>query len=99
MDCCTYLEYSLSAMVFIHLFTCHTAWMHVHLHLKDHICDICEKKFSENSDMNNHKKIVHLEVKDHICDVCKMAFSGKGNLNKHKERFHHGNSMSSPALP
>ncbi|XP_037796292.1 zinc finger protein 354A-like [Penaeus monodon] len=47
-------------------------------------CEVCEKKFTLQSNLIIHKR-VHTKEKPYVCEVCRKAFSEKGNLLKHIE--------------
>ena len=49
-----------------------------HTGKKDFQCNVCEKKFSQKSDLERHM-LTHTKVKPHECDVCKKKFSLKEN--------------------
>ncbi|MBT6468562.1 MAG: hypothetical protein HOK63_02775, partial [Thaumarchaeota archaeon] len=38
-------------------------------------CDICEKKFSKQDELMNHKEIVHGKDLQYDCKECKKYFS------------------------
>ena len=42
--------------------------------LKSHQCQICQKTFRRNGDLNQHKDIVHLGLTPHQCQVCQKSF-------------------------
>ena len=56
--------------------------MLVHTGIKEHQCEVCEKKFSRKSNLNVHI-LTHTKVKAHECDICKKKFNLKGDLVSH----------------
>ena len=56
--------------------------MLLHTGKKEFHCEICEKKFTQNSTLKRHM-LTHTKVKPNECDVCKKKFSQKSNLVKH----------------
>jgi KRAB domain-containing zinc finger protein len=51
---------------------------------KPYNCDICDKGFSDNSNLQNHVRI-HTGDKPYTCkcDICGKGFSQNGNLQTH----------------
>ena len=41
---------------------------------KSYKCDICEKEFSQKSNLNTHVKGVHENSKKQKCDICNVSF-------------------------
>ena len=52
----------------------------VHLGLKPHKCDECEKSFSQKVHFNVHKQTVHEGRKDHQCGQCGTMLTTKSGL-------------------
>ena len=50
-------------------------------------CDVCEKKFSFNSQLENHKRKEHIK-KDFQCDICGKKLSDNSRLKRHKNTQH-----------
>ena len=55
---------------------------------KNYPCDICEKTFTRNRNLNEHKRVVH-EGKNIFCELCGKSQSTKNGLNKHM-KIHEG---------
>ncbi|PRD17671.1 UNVERIFIED_CONTAM: zinc finger protein, partial [Trichonephila clavipes] len=57
-----------------------------HLHQysmeKPHVCEVCNKAFSECSALDLHLR-THTKEKPHVCETCNKAFSHSGNLIQH----------------
>jgi len=51
-------------------------------------CDICQRKFSQNSALTRHIKIVHRKELPYSCDLCQRKFSLNESLKKHKDAIH-----------
>ena len=52
-------------------------------------CDICQKSFLTQSQVDNHKAVVHeKKSKNLICDVCGIVKASQNSLDLHKE-YHH----------
>ena len=50
--------------------------------LRDWTCDICRKKFSQNSSYKNHQR-THSDERPFICTVCSIGFKERYHLKKH----------------
>ena len=61
----------------------------VHEGLKNYKCDLCDKAFSQLSNVKAHIKSVHEGIKNHKCDFCEKAFSEHGTLKRHISSFHY----------
>ncbi|XP_065583518.1 gastrula zinc finger protein XlCGF7.1-like [Artemia franciscana] len=57
----------------------------VHDNVKNFECDICEKRFANNGNLNNHRN-KHLNIKPYVCTVqeCSKAFVEYSSLFKHR---------------
>ncbi|XP_070174303.1 histone-lysine N-methyltransferase PRDM9-like [Littorina saxatilis] len=53
-----------------------------------HVCDVCNKAFTQAGSLKKHK-MIHTGEKPFVCDVCRKAFTRAGNLETHK-RIHTG---------
>ena len=49
---------------------------------------MCDKSFSQNSNMERHISAVHEEVKGFKCKMCEKSFSYKSNMEKHMTSIH-----------
>ena len=58
--------------------------------VKEHICNICNKKFVDISSVKRHVKEVHDEVKPYLCDRCDKCFSRERELKNHIKIVHEG---------
>ena len=48
-------------------------------------CDECDKSFTRNGELTNHKRI-HTEEKPFKCDECEKSFTRNGDLTIHKRK-------------
>ena len=53
-------------------------------------CDICNKLFSNKSNLRKHIKSVHEKIK-FKCEICDKEFSQEDNLQRHKKAVHSKN--------
>ena len=51
-------------------------------------CDICDKKFSKEEEMMNHKQIVHGKDLPYDCKECNKYFSNMEDMRTHLQRVH-----------
>ena len=56
--------------------------MLTHTKEKPHECEVCKKKFSHKSTLDNHIRI-HTGDRPFGCDVCGRRFSQRSTRNKH----------------
>ena len=49
---------------------------------RDWTCDICRKKFSQNSSYKNHQR-THSDERPFVCTVCSIGFKERYHLKKH----------------
>eukprot|EP00347_Sterkiella_histriomuscorum_P010386 403376500 len=57
----------------------------IHLKIKRHSCQICQKKFSERSNLLVHLRI-HDKRQPYQCDICNKKFNSLGNMRDHEKR-------------
>ncbi|CAB0034717.1 unnamed protein product [Trichogramma brassicae] len=62
----------------------------IHEGRKDYVCNLCEKKFGQKSDLVKHQRIVHEGRKDFACGKCERKFGYKSDLLKHQKIVHEG---------
>ena len=60
----------------------------VHEESKPFKCAICDTRFAENSDLNNHVGSVHEGNKSFKCVICDTRFAKKPELNTHVMSVH-----------
>lgn len=58
-----------------------------HTQEKNYICEVCEKGFTNASDLGKHK-LIHDPVKRFRCEECHRNFTQKVHLRKHCEKHH-----------
>lgn len=51
-------------------------------------CDICDRKFSKQEEVMNHKEIVHGKDLEYDCKECKKYFSSMEDMRTHLQREH-----------
>ncbi len=51
-------------------------------------CDICDKKFSKEEGMMNHKQIIHGKDLEYDCKECNEYFSNMEDMRTHLQREH-----------
>ena len=59
------------------------------MHLSPHMCDICEKTFSQACTVYRHKRNVHSGVKPYKCEECPAQYAQREKLMKHINRGKH----------
>ena len=62
--------------------------MRIHTDEKPFKCKICDRQFSHNKSLQNHKRI-HTGEKPYTCNICDQQFSRSCSLQVHK-RIHTG---------
>ena len=63
------------------------------IHFRKHICNSCDKSFSDNAKLLQHIRNVHEGQRNHICEVCGKSFSQQGDRNRHIKKYHKDKSM------
>ncbi|XP_026680895.1 gastrula zinc finger protein XlCGF71.1-like, partial [Diaphorina citri] len=56
----------------------------VHLKIKDHSCDVCDKSFVNRAGLRLHK-LIHSEERGFVCDLCGASFKQRPALWAHKK--------------
>ncbi len=51
-------------------------------------CDICDKKFSKEVEMMNHKEIIHGKDLEYDCKECNKYFSNMEDMRTHLQKEH-----------
>lgn len=70
---------------------------HMLIHLKSHseisryICELCEKTYSNASNLSKHKKLVHQGILSFVCQFCGEAFPSRQTRDTHS-RIHSGDA-------
>ena len=67
----------------------------VHLNVKPHSCDQCEKAFVNAYKLKRHVETKH-STSEHICDFCSKLFKAEPYLNDHIRRDHNEHCVSCP---
>ena len=63
----------------------------VHLKIKAHKCQDCNRKFSTKNRLASHVKQVHLKLKPlnfFVCNKCETTFEHKQHLQHHMNKVH-----------
>ena len=55
---------------------------------KKHTCNICEKKFSKEEELMNHKQILHGNDLKYDCKECDKYFSNMEDMRTHLQKVH-----------
>ena len=51
-------------------------------------CDVCDKKFSKQEELMNHKEIIHGKDLKYDCKECNKNFSNMEDMRTHLQREH-----------
>ncbi|XP_045525619.1 zinc finger protein 484-like isoform X2 [Pieris brassicae] len=54
---------------------------------KNHMCNLCGKKFSDKKALNQHE-VIHSMDRPLTCEICSQSFKQKASLYTHKKRVH-----------
>ncbi|CAK1553176.1 unnamed protein product [Leptosia nina] len=54
---------------------------------RNHMCNICGKKFSDKKALNQHE-VIHSADRPLTCEICSQTFKQKASLYTHKKRVH-----------
>ncbi|XP_053373438.1 zinc finger protein OZF-like isoform X2 [Mercenaria mercenaria] len=60
----------------------------IHDKIKDHVCDVCDKAFSDKWKLVLHKRN-HTNERPYVCEICRKTFKDGSYLNIHI-RYHTG---------
>ncbi|MCV0373748.1 MAG: hypothetical protein K5793_09385 [Nitrosarchaeum sp.] len=55
---------------------------------KKHACEICQKKFSRQEEVMNHKQIIHGKDLKYDCKECNQFFSNMEDMRTHLQKEH-----------
>lgn len=67
-------------------FSCYTKQqlgVHQTKHDKRFVCDICNKRFAQKSQLDVHVNAVHYNQRPYVCILCKKSFKTKGSHDAH----------------
>jgi hypothetical protein len=64
--------------------------VHRKIHDEDqrYLCSVCDRRFTQMSNMKQHMKTIHYHIKDEACDICGKQFSHITGLLYHKHKVH-----------
>ena len=51
-------------------------------------CNVCDKKFSKEEELMNHKQIIHGKDLQYDCKECNKYFSNMEDMRTHLQREH-----------
>jgi KRAB domain-containing zinc finger protein len=55
---------------------------------KKHQCDKCDKKFSKQEEVMNHKQIIHGKDSQYDCKECNKNFLNMEDMRTHLQKEH-----------
>ena len=61
----------------------------VHLGMKPHVCEVCEKSFLRRDQLQVHTS-VHSKEKSCLCATCGTSYTRQTHLIEHNKRVHVG---------
>lgn len=60
----------------------------IHSNARSHVCELCDRSFSNSSNLKRHI-IQHTKIKKaFLCNVCNISFRSEIILFKHQQKFH-----------
>lgn len=59
----------------------------IHEGLRPHVCQICDKRFTIKSQLNEHL-LIHTGERPYVCDECGKAFNQARTVRTHKKLVH-----------
>ena len=54
-----------------------------------HVCDMCNKVFIQQNELDQHRLLYHCDKKPHICTSCDELFTTQSALDEHKLHHEH----------
>ena len=60
----------------------------IHMQIRNHECDKCEKRFFDLEALTRHVTAVHDKLKPFLCEHCPFQCARTSNLNLHRRKSH-----------